>query len=77
MKQSFKYTTYDGALHDTPKAALQHLDKRYTELLCKVARDVLNLGYVQATEYINDKLDLFIELQSIKDDKAIETEGSY
>ena len=72
MKQISSWQTHDGLVHNSVNDAKHHLDALYGNVLCKLARDLGHLGYTERAQYINDNLNAFTQLTTIKADQAIE-----
>jgi hypothetical protein len=68
MKLISRYETFDGHIHVCQHDAKKHLDVLYADVLCKVARDLVPLNYVQMAEYLDENLEKFLHLKDIKDD---------
>ena len=69
MREVKRVQTHDGKLFLSEKEAGKHLEHEYGELICKVAREITNRKFVDVTEYIDANLDLFVQLNRIKNDK--------
>jgi hypothetical protein len=68
MYSFLKYKTFDGVEHDTVAAAKRHLDKLYSDCICKVATQMRGLDYVEVTEHIDKNLAMFQRLATINAD---------
>jgi len=73
MIEILKYKTLDDKEHETIENAQKHLEKEYGNLICKIANDIIKTDckYINILEYIDNNLNLFIELKNIKEDKNI------
>jgi hypothetical protein len=65
--------TFDGKRHETKSDALHHLEEIYGDKLSKVSRDIIQLldykdRYLKVIEFIDNNLELFVELSEIKAD---------
>lgn len=72
MKQISSWQTHDGLVHNSVNDAERHLEALYGNLLCKLARELGHLNYTERAQYINDNLNAFIQLATIKADQVIE-----
>lgn len=72
MKQISSWQTHDGLVHKSVNDAKCHLEALYGNLLCKLARELVHLNFTERSQYINDNLNAFTQLATIKADQAIE-----
>lgn len=72
MKQINMIQTHDGIVHDSVQDATKYLQKQYGDNLLSIGRKLANQNYTTVTNFINDNLNLFIQLKAIKDDMKIE-----
>lgn len=72
MKQISSWQTHDGLVHASVHDAKQHLDALYGNVLCRLARELGHLNFTERAQYINDNLNAFIQLATIKADQVIE-----
>ena len=68
MKRKFQVQTYDGKLHDSVQDAKKHLDVKYADILLRIAREVVQLKYSAAAEYLDAHLNDFQLLLQIRND---------
>lgn len=76
MKLVERFQTLDGQEYKTKRDALQHLDKLYgckmTSLFNRMNLET-DFKYERCTNWIDENLDLFVELKRIKDDMVLDT----
>ena len=72
MKQINQIQTHDGIMHDSVQDATRYLQKQYGDCILGIGKKLANQNYTTVTNFINDNLNLFIQLQAIKDDMKIE-----
>ena len=60
--------SYDGSEHDTQEKAEKHLANLYGNILTKLAHQSVSLNYKQLTEFFDDNLYQFVELNEIRKD---------
>lgn len=64
-----KIQTFDNVLHNNYKDAEKHLQKLYSDKLCSLSHKLLkNTKYIEMTQFIDENLHEFGELQHIKND---------
>ena len=74
MKPISMYQTFDGKLHFLQSDAKKHLDSLYADKLLPLAGKLANIDkYTEMAGFIDGKLELFAELQRIKDDMILVT----
>lgn len=69
MKPVTKIQTFDGKLHDNQKAALKHIQARYADILLPICAKLTQMKYTEIAQFIDDNLDLFSKLITIKQDE--------
>lgn len=69
MKKIDAFVNSDGTVHTSLAAAKRHAEKRYGDLLLKLAHGAVEQEkYVKMTEWLNDNLPRFVELSELKKD---------
>lgn len=77
MKSITMFQTFDGKVHGSQKLALSHLDKLYGELLCSIAHRLCQIDkYKATTEYLDENLHQFLDLDRIKKDMELINDDS-
>jgi hypothetical protein len=72
MKRVVAYTTSDGAMHASFRAANKHAETRYGDLLTKLAHEAVHIDkYMAMTEWINANLQSFSALLSLHADLSV------
>lgn len=72
MERVIRYVTYDKEEHKTIVDAQKHLDVLYGNILCPLAAKMAQIcKYVAMGDYIDENLDLFLELDKIKKDSEV------
>ena len=74
MKKIFKIQTFDGLEFDSVKDAERHLNNIHGILLAKLSHNIVNLKFAQIGDYIDENVDLFVKLQTIKNDLLLEND---
>lgn len=71
MRAVTRYVTFDGMEHKDKVSAERHLDKLYSDQLCSLARNLVNLNaeYAATCDFIDTNLGVFTRLAAIKADK--------
>jgi hypothetical protein len=69
MKSVIRVETYDGVIHESIQHADRYLDKQYGNLLTKLTAAIIDLRLMKAMEYIDEHLEDFVQLYTIKKDR--------
>lgn len=76
MKTIQRIETFDGKVHNDAKAALKHLGVLHANALSSISHAIcqLNGKYVTTGDWIDDNLDRFLALHTIKQDMILVAE---
>jgi hypothetical protein len=73
MKEIIKLKTFDGVEHEKKEKAIDYINKLYSVKIRKISDKLLNITECKdMIIFINDNLNMFLELKSIKNDLKIE-----
>lgn len=68
MKEIIMVKTFDNLVHQTKRDATKHLDKLYGDIILPLSRKLCQMKYTEASDFIDENLDEFVKLKTIKDD---------
>lgn len=77
MRKQELWVTYDDAVHNSPEAALKHLDEMRGRVITEIAKILASLDfkYSSMVQWLDDNLDMHAkELVKIHDDSLITEE---
>ena len=78
MREIQAWRTSDGKIFDQLRHAKSHADKRFGDLLTKLAHEMVRVEkYAAAIHWIQENLDRFEELKALKKDLEIQKEGQF
>lgn len=73
MKTVTKIQTRDGVLHDNEASAKRHANKVYADALSTLAAKLVKIEkYSPMMDFLDTRLDDFIELRALADDTVLE-----
>lgn len=69
MYQVIKIITNDGEMFDTEKEAKKHVERKYTDLVSRIAGKLIGFAkYQEVKEFLDDNIELFDEMSSLKNE---------
>lgn len=75
MRSLIVYQTSDGQQFEHREDADRHADRRYGELVTKLAHELVQIDkYSRMALFIDENLDRFVALKALKDDMQLEDE---